>query len=47
MISNEEKEAILAKYKLSEEEHDKLYDIIKRIWTDNKFPVDNPVAVIR
>ena len=46
MINNEEKEAILAKYKLSEEEHDKLYDIIKRIWTDNKFPVDNPVAVI-
>ena len=46
MYSEEEKKAILAKYKLSEGEHDKYYDIIKRLWTETKYPVENPVAVI-
>lgn len=46
MISKEEQERILCKYKLGEEEHNKLYEMIKRIWTDDKFPVDNPIAVV-
>lgn len=42
MIENE----ILAKYKLSQQEHDEKYDEIKRAWTQNKHPVEKPVAVI-
>lgn len=39
-------EEILNKYKLSEEEHNKYYDQIKKIFTSGKKPVDNPIAVI-
>ena len=46
MFSDEEKREIYRKYKLSEEEHMELYGKIKRIWTMDKTPVDNPVAVI-
>lgn len=38
--------AILEKYKLSEEEHDAYYEIIKRAYLAGKLPVDNPIAVI-
>lgn len=41
-----ENEEILKKYKLSEEEHDFYYDIIKRTYTGGKIPVKNPIAVI-
>lgn len=44
--SEEEKKAILQKYKLPQNAHEYLYKIIKRIWTADKFPVENPVAVI-
>lgn len=45
--NNEEKvEEILQKYKLSKEEHEELYKIIKRIWTADKFPVEKPIAII-
>lgn len=44
--SKEELEEILKMYKLTEEEHNYLYDIIKRIWTSEKYPVENPIAVI-
>ena len=37
---------ILQEYKLSDEEHKELYNTIKRIWTLDKFPVENPIAVI-
>ena len=46
MFSDEEKNEIYRKYKLSEEEHMELYGKIKKIWTMDKTPVDNPVAVI-
>ena len=39
-------EKILQEYKLSDEEHKELYNTIKRIWTLDKFPVENPIAVI-
>lgn len=39
-------EEILKKYKLTEEEHDRLYKMIKQIWTEDKFPVDSPIAII-
>lgn len=39
-------EEILKKYKLSEVEHEHYYDIIKRIYTSGKIPVENPIAVI-
>lgn len=45
-MDNKEVEEILKEYKLSEEEHDELYGMIKRIWTADKFPVKNPIAVI-
>lgn len=45
MTENEVKQ-ILNKYKLSEEEHNYLYNMIKRIWTLEKNPVENPIAVI-
>ena len=40
------KEEILKKYKLSDEEHDQYYQTIKRIYTGGKIPVNNPIAVI-
>lgn len=39
-------EEILKKYKLSEEEHNFYYKIIKRTYTSGKTPVENPIAVI-
>lgn len=44
--SKEKIEELLNKYKLTEEEHNYLYNIIKRIWTADKFPTENPIAVI-
>lgn len=44
--SKEKIEELLNKYKLTQEEHDYLYNIIKRIWTSDKFPVENPIAII-
>ena len=41
----DEKE-ILEKYKLTMEEHDKYYDIIKEIWTTGKTTQNNPIAII-
>lgn len=37
---------ILKKYKLSEQEHDFYYSIIKRTYTSGKTPVENPISVI-
>lgn len=45
-MDDKEVEKILNEYKLSEEEHNELYGMIKRIWTADKFPVKNPIAVI-
>lgn len=45
-MNDKEVEKILKEYKLSEEEHNELYGMIKRIWTADKFPVKNPIAVI-
>ncbi len=42
---NKEKE-ILENYKLTKEEHDELYNIIKRTLTSHAYPVDDPIAVI-
>ena len=42
----ENEEEILKKYKLTEQEHENYYKLIKQIWTDEKYPVDNPIAVI-
>ena len=39
-------EEILKKYKLSEEDHNFYYEIIKRTYTSGKTPVETPVAVI-
>lgn len=39
-------EEILKQYKLSEEEHEHYYEIIKRIYTSGKIPVERPIAVI-
>ena len=41
-----EEQEILRKYKLSEQEHDLYYKIIKRTYTSGKIPVQNPTAVI-
>ena len=43
---DENKKQILEKYKLTEEEHKQYYEIIKRIYTGGKIPVENPIAVI-
>lgn len=43
MLNEEE---ILKKYKLSDEEHDRVYTTIKNVYTAHKFPVENPVCVI-
>ena len=40
------KEEILKKYKLTDQEHEQYYQTIKRIYTGGKIPVDNPIAVI-
>lgn len=44
--SKDEEKEILEKYKLTKEEHDELYDIIKRTLTYDAYPVDNPISVI-
>jgi len=41
-----DEQEILKKYKLSEEEHELYYQIIKRTYTSGKTPVKNPIAVI-
>ena len=41
-----EEQEILKKYKLSEQEHNRYYSIIKRVYTSGKIPVQNPTAVI-
>ena len=45
--SEEEIKRILNEYKLTKEEHEYLYNIIKSIWTSEKYPVKNPIAVIK
>ena len=40
------KEEILKKYKLTDEEHEQYYQTIKRIYTGGKIPVNNPISVI-
>ena len=40
------REEILKKYKLTNEEHEQYYQTIKRIYTGGKTPVENPIAVI-
>lgn len=44
--SEEEIKRILSEYKLTNEEHEYLYNIIKSLWTSEKYPVENPIAVI-
>ena len=41
-----EEQDILRKYKLSQQEHDLYYKIIKRTYTSGKIPVKDPTAVI-
>ena len=41
-----EEQEILQKYKLSQQEHDFYYEIIKRTYTSGKIPVENPISVI-
>lgn len=45
-MTNNEKEELLEKYKLSQEEHDQIYNIIKRVWTFDKNPSSDKIAVI-
>ena len=42
----EEQKELLEKYKLSQEEHDEIYNIIKRVWTFDKMPAKEKIAVI-
>ena len=42
----EELEEIKKRYKLTNEEHDEIQQAILRIWFDDKFPVENPKAII-
>lgn len=44
--SEEEIEAIKKQYKLSDEEHDRIFEDIKRIWHTDPIPVKKPTAVI-
>lgn len=44
--SEKEIEEVLNKYKLTEDEHKKYYEVIKRLWTADQYPVENPIAVI-
>ena len=41
-----EEQEILKKYKLTEQEHDRYYKIIKRVYTSGKIPVQNSTAII-
>ena len=45
MTENETRD-LLAKYKLSQEEHDRIYETIKRVWTFAKYPTNDKIAVI-
>ena len=38
--SEKEIEEVLNKYKLTEDEHKKYYEVIKRLWTADQYPVD-------
>lgn len=40
------KQEILAHYKLSQEEHDKIYEVVKDAFSQGKTPVKNPTAVV-
>lgn len=42
----EDLEEIKKRYKLTKEEHDEIQQAILRIWFDDKFPVENPKAII-
>ena len=42
----ETREEVLAHYKLSSEEHAKIFEVIKALWTKDKHPVENPIAII-
>ena len=42
----ETKEEVLARYKLSSQEHAEIFEVIKAIWTRDKHPVERPIAVI-
>lgn len=44
--SQQEEEKILKEYKLTQEEHDELYEIIKRTITASAYPTSSPIAVI-
>lgn len=46
MPINENEEEIKKKYKLSDAEHEEYYQIIKRIYTSGKIPVQEPIAII-
>ena len=39
----ENEQDILKKYKLTEKEHNDYYNIIKRIYTEGKVQVENPI----
>lgn len=45
-MKEENIDEILKKYKLSDQEHDYYYEIIKRFYLQDKLPVENPIAVI-
>ena len=45
-MTDKEKEELLEKYKLSQEKHDDIYNIIKRVWTFDKIPSSDKIAVI-
>jgi len=44
--SEEEIERIMKQYKLSDEDHDRIFEDIKRIWHTDPFPVEKPKAII-
>ena len=44
--TEQEEAEIKAKYKLSQERHDQIFEDIKRIWLTDPIPVKHPKAVI-
>lgn len=42
----ETREEVLAHYKLSKEEHARIFEVIKALWTKDKHPVERPIAII-
>lgn len=45
-MTEQEQKDLLARYKLSQEEHDKIYETIKDEWTFEKSPSEEKIAVI-